>query len=83
MTWLFIAMVMGFLWWGPAKWSRSRGRVRIQGVAGTLELPDEVRVRLEAVDHLENRVAELESRLDFTERLLAERRSAELDSPSR
>jgi uncharacterized protein (DUF342 family) len=44
------------------------------------ELDEGIRARLELVDQLETRVAELENRLDFAERLLAERREARLDS---
>jgi hypothetical protein len=44
------------------------------------ELDDSIRARLELVDQLETRVAELENRLDFAERLLAERRDARLES---
>jgi hypothetical protein len=38
------------------------------------ELDESVRARLELVDQLETRVTELENRLDFAERLLAERK---------
>jgi hypothetical protein len=40
--------------------------------AGRIELEEETRARLAAVDQLESRVSELENRLDFTERLLAQ-----------
>jgi BMFP domain-containing protein YqiC len=45
-----------------------------------LELDEETRARLAAVDQLEARVSELENRLDFTERLLAERTSPTINS---
>ena len=42
----------------------------------------ELRRREEQVELLESRVAELESRLDFTERLLAQRREPPLMGPT-
>ena len=42
----------------------------------------EMRRREEQVELLESRVAELESRLDFTERLLAQRREPPLSGPT-
>lgn len=53
-------------WWGP--------RSREPRAARSEELDRAIRARLDLVDQLETRVAELENRLDFTERLLAERR---------
>jgi hypothetical protein len=66
--WWIIPMMM-FFWWGPHRYRRDRYRDR----SGRLELDEETRARLAAVDQLEARVSELENRLDFTERLLAER----------
>jgi hypothetical protein len=40
-------------------------------------IDDAVRARLELVEQLETRVSELENRLDFTERLLAQRAAAD------
>ncbi len=81
MTWVVLVMLSGFFWWGPpwghgSRWRHRRG-------ANVPDLPEEFQTRLAAVDQLETRVAELESRLDFAERLLAERRTPELSSPPR
>jgi hypothetical protein len=62
--------MMMFFWWGPHRARRTRGR---GDRTGGIELDEETRARLAAVDQLEARVSELENRLDFTERLLAER----------
>ena len=67
--WWVIPMMM-FFWWGPHRYRR--GRYREEG-GRARELDEEIRARLAVVDHLEARVSELENRLDFTERLLAER----------
>ena len=66
--WIFPAMM--FFWFGPRRrprrWERDAGPPRA-------ELDEEARARLALVDQLETRVSELENRLDFTERLLADR----------
>jgi hypothetical protein len=67
--WWIIPMMM-FFWWGPHRYRRGRFREE-RGSPG--ELDEEIRARLAVVDQLEARVSELENRLDFTERLLAER----------
>lgn len=67
--WWIIPMMM-FFWWGPHRYRR--GRLRDEG-GSVRELNEEIRARLAVVDQLEARVSELENRLDFTERLLAER----------
>jgi hypothetical protein len=67
--WWIIPMMM-FFWWGPLR--HRRGRCRDEG-SNAGELDEETRARLAVVDQLEARVSELENRLDFTERLLAER----------
>lgn len=67
--WWIIPMMM-FFWWGP--WGRHRHRSQWQRPERA-ELDEETRARLAMVDSLEARVSELENRLDFTERLLAER----------
>jgi hypothetical protein len=56
-------------------WSRRlrRGPQEGQFDEARLELEEQTRARLAIVDQLETRVSELENRLDFTERLLAER----------
>src|SRR5687768_8695712 len=56
------------LWAGGLR----RGRRISKFDEGRLELDDESRARLAVVDQLETRVSELENRLDFTERLLAQ-----------
>ena len=68
-AWWIFPMMM-FFWWGP-HWRRrheSRDAARARA-----ELDQDIRARLATVDQLETRVSELENRLDFTERLLAER----------
>ena len=69
-AWWWIFPLMMFFWWGPRgrhrRWERNAEPARP-------ELDDETRARLAMVDQLETRVSELENRLDFTERLLAER----------
>jgi ubiquinone biosynthesis protein UbiJ len=80
--WILLALAMGLFWWGRRSRSRLRLRHGFLTPEPTTDLPEEVRVRLENVDQLESRVAELESRLDFTERLLSERRNASLGSSS-
>lgn len=68
--WWWIFPVMMFFWFGGhrrhSQWERAPRPVRG-------ELDEETRARLALVDQLETRVSELENRLDFTERLLAER----------
>jgi hypothetical protein len=55
-------------------WARGlrRGRRGSERDDARLELDEETRARLATVDQLETRVSELENRLDFTERLLAQ-----------
>lgn len=67
--WWWIFPLMMFFWFAPHRrhrWERDARPVRP-------ELDEETRARLALVDQLETRVSELENRLDFTERLLAER----------
>jgi hypothetical protein len=42
---------------------------------------EELKVRLSEVEHMQHRVAELEDRVDFAERLLAQRREADRVGP--
>ncbi len=67
--WWWIVPMMVFGWWGP--WARHHRRQDRR--PEQVELDEETRARLAIVDQLESRVSELENRLDFTERLLAER----------
>lgn len=66
--WIF--PILMFFWFAPHRrrrhWERAAQPARA-------ELDAEIRARLALVDQLETRVSELENRLDFTERLLAER----------
>ncbi len=78
--WIFLAL---FFIWGPwryrawgrrergGRWGGPDGGARVQGQDRD---PEQDRRRDAQVDQLETRVAELESRLDFAERLLAPRR---------
>lgn len=76
--WWIIPMLM-FFWWGP----RHRKCARQRDALGNRQEPDdETRARLAAVDQLESRVSELENRLDFTERLLADRAAADSSRPA-
>ena len=54
--------------WGRFEGSESGGREEIRRLEGALANRDAV------LDDLQHRLSELESRLDFTERLLSERR---------
>jgi hypothetical protein len=60
---------LAFGWWAGRL---RRGARRSEFDEARLELDDETRARLATVDQLETRVSELENRLDFTERLLAQ-----------
>lgn len=84
--WWIVFFLLPFFFWRRAGWGRSR-RSRAAGDASwdprfshPPELDESIRVRLELVDQLESRVAELENRLDFAERLLAERKEQQLES---
>ena len=65
--------ITGAVWVGIVMFGRQR---RID--AGRRDL-DDVNARLDDLDGAERRVAELEERLDFTERLLAQKRAEPLD----
>lgn len=72
--WVFFGLIMAMVWsrhWG-GDWS---GRGRRRGLSPDYErriqaLEAEVSGREDTIALLESRVAELESRLDFTERLI-------------
>lgn len=84
--WWIVFFFLPFFFWRRAGWGRSRGqrsggeRSWDPGPSRPPELDEGVRARLELVDQLESRVAELENRLDFAERLLAERKEQRLES---
>ena len=91
--WFWIAVVM-FVFMAP-KWRRRRGRWEsvdgwdvVGDRSGPRERPqpqdtERKQQRDEQVEQLEARVAELESRLDFAERLLAPRRDPAISPPPR
>jgi hypothetical protein len=71
----------GMLFWFAVLWFafrafRSWGSCRSRGVwrDRRLEQPEEMNDQQSYIDSLETRVAELEERLDFTERLVSGRR---------
>jgi hypothetical protein len=80
-TWWIPLLVLALVFWRPWRWSRRRStwwdgpppRHYPQRERAP-ELDEAVRARLDLVDQLETRVTELENRLDFAERLLAERK---------
>jgi hypothetical protein len=77
--WWIPLLLLGIFFWGPWRWRRRppRGWNRTgpwHQPDRAPELDEAVRARLDLVDQLETRVTELENRLDFAERLLAERR---------
>jgi len=74
--WWIVFFFLPFFFWRRSGW----GHHRDPRTARAPELDEGVRTRLELVDQLETRVAELENRLDFTERLLAERKEQKLES---
>ena len=65
--------IIGAVWVAIVMFGRQR---RID--AGRRDL-DDVNARLDDLDGAERRVAELEERLDFAERLLAQKRAVPLD----
>ncbi|HXS25847.1 MAG TPA: hypothetical protein VN719_16550 [Gemmatimonadales bacterium] len=80
--WWIPLLIFAFLFWRPWRWGR-RAHYPWYGWPPPRhhmppdrapELDESVRARLELVDQLETRVTELENRLDFAERLLAERK---------
>ena len=63
----------------PPTWGQSRGRMMMG-----MTPPGESGEHAAMVDDLQRRVAELEERVDFTERLLAQQKeAAQLNSPRR
>ncbi|HEY7479420.1 MAG TPA: hypothetical protein VH680_02800 [Gemmatimonadales bacterium] len=68
MVWLvpFLFFLMVTRHWRRERWARA-------GYAGSSRLERELDQQRTYVDALERRIADLEERLDFTERLLSER----------
>ncbi len=69
--WWIIPMMIFFCWGsrGQRRYGHRDPSERPERAA----LDEETRARLATVDQLETRVSELENRLDFSERLLAQR----------
>lgn len=74
MFWVFFGLVMAMMWsrhWRGGDWSGRGSRRRSQELDRRIEtLEAELGGRDETIALLESRVNELESRLDFTERLI-------------
>jgi predicted nuclease with TOPRIM domain len=77
MRWVII--VFALMWIGPMmRWifgSGEDGRRRLRGRRdrpGEVQLEEALETRDQVIEDLQRRISELESRLDFTERLLAE-----------
>ena len=86
---VFVVMpaVQWSLWSGSSKrrsrkWSTSRSDLLHPGLGEEITaLRDDLEGRLGEVEQLQGRVAELENRLDFTERLLAQKEPGTLAKP--
>lgn len=75
-AWWLVPLLLIVFFWGPFGRPRRYGSDvrRVDRSRATVrELDEAVRARLASIDQLETRVAELENRLDFAERLLAGR----------
>jgi hypothetical protein len=82
MSWYFWFIPLGFFWFFGMRrrWDRPRpGRKRRHKAesAASTELLSEVEAQRTYISDLEARVAELENRLDFTERMLSTRHQTE------
>lgn len=75
--WWIVFFFLPFIFWRRSGWGRHRDP---RDAPRSRELDESIRARLELVDQLETRVAELENRLDFTERLLADRKESRIGS---
>lgn len=70
MSWVILAFAMSMFWgWGYS--GRGRRRLSREEEARIAALESDLAGRDDAIVALETRVAELESRLDFAERLLS------------
>ncbi len=75
MSWVILAFAMSMFWsWGYS--GRGRRRLSREEEARIAALESDLAGRDDAIVALETRVAELESRLDFAERLLSTPSSA-------
>ncbi len=70
---MFMGPMMRMMFGGRGSWGK-HGRVEGAGRAEITRLEGALAERDAMLDDLQHRMSELESRLDFTERLLAERR---------
>jgi len=70
---MFMGPMMRMMFGGRGSWGK-HGRVEGAGRAEIKRLEGALAERDAMLDDLQHRMSELESRLDFTERLLAERR---------
>lgn len=75
--WWIVFFFLPFIFWRRSGWGRYRDS---RAAPRSREVDESIRARLELVDQLEARVAELENRLDFTERLLADRKESKIES---
>jgi hypothetical protein len=75
--WWIVFFVLPFIFWRRSGWGRYRSS---RDAPRSAELEESIRERLQLVDQLEARVAELENRLDFTERLLSDRKESKIES---
>ena len=73
-AWMFWLIPFLFFCMMTRHWRRERWAHRRYGSTGT---PQELDEQRDYADSLERRVADLEERLDFTERLLARRNQVE------
>lgn len=70
---MFMGPMMNMMFGGRGRWGK-HNRVEGEGRGEIKRLESALAERDAMLDDLQHRMSELESRLDFTERLLAERR---------
>ena len=92
MTFVIIVILIGPMWrlilgargretWNRRLKIRARGREVLREVAGD-HIESALEERDQVIEDLQRRLTEMESRLDFTERLLAERASEPKEHPT-